>query len=248
MSSAVIKAGDAKMLSRGMYSLDLRDISRQAEEMLDSARAQAQETLVQARARIEVERETVLRQAREAGYEEGKAEGHSAGHAEGLSQAQTQFAADQASLISTLNSFVDEFGAQREQLYLAARRDVVILAIVISRRIVERLPEIEGAAAEAAAEACEAALELVRSATEVVVRAHPAEWAAVESLTSDLQQKMKASGHFQIVEDDSIGRGGVVVESADSKVDATAASRVEKIADALIHQWRQRLRELAIES
>ncbi len=248
MSSAVIKAGDARMLSRGMYSLDLRDISRQAEAMLDSARAQAQEIVAQARAQIEVERETVLRQTREEGYEAGIAEGRCAGHAEGLSQAQTQFAADQASLINTLNSLVDEFNSRRDQLYLAARRDVIILAIVISRRLVERLPEIEGAAAESAAGACEAALEMFRGATEVVVRAHPAEWSAVESLTSDLQRKMKASGHFQIVEDDSVGRGGVVVESADSKVDATAASRVEKIADALVHQWRQRLQELAIES
>ncbi|MFH1419586.1 MAG: F0F1 ATP synthase subunit delta [Planctomycetota bacterium] len=247
MSSAVIKAGDAKLLSRGMYSLDLRDISRQADEMLASARAQAQELLEQARTQTEVERQAVRRQARKEGFEEGVAEGRRAGHAEALSQAREQFAADQASLINTMASFVDEFGVRREQLYLAARRDVVVLAIVIARRIVERLPEIEGAAADSAAAACEAALEMVRGATEVVVRAHPDEWAAVENLTSDLQRKMKASGHFQIVEDASVGRGGVVVESADSTVDASVSSRVERIADELVQQWRRRLRELAIE-
>ena len=38
MSGAVIKADQARFVSRGMYSLDLRDISRQATDMIAAAR------------------------------------------------------------------------------------------------------------------------------------------------------------------------------------------------------------------
>jgi flagellar assembly protein FliH len=248
MSGAVIKADQARFVSRGMYSLDLRDISRQATDMIAAARVEAERIVVEARVQAESVRESIRSRAHREGYEQGLAEGSEKGHAEALAQAREKFAEDQASLIMALRGMLDAFNAQREKLYLAARRDVVVLAVAAARRVVARLPDLDETAGHAAVQACEEALDLVRGETEVVVRTHPDDWAAVDHLAEEIKRSMQGSRNMRVVEDASIGRGGVVLQGADCEIDATAASRVDRIADELVADWRKRLKELSLES
>ncbi|MBN2563519.1 MAG: hypothetical protein JXQ75_21580 [Phycisphaerae bacterium] len=246
MSSVVIKAGEARMLSRGAYGFDLRDIAREAEGMLAAARAEAEGIVGQARRQAEAEREAVRQAAHRGGYEQGIAEGREAGRAAALVEVREQFAKDQGSLVSALKSLLDGFSGQREQLYLAARRDVVVLAIAIARRISKRLDVMDDVASGAAAAACQEALGLLAEATEAAVRAHPDDCQAVESLAGSLGGSLLSSRHIRVVRDATVGRGGVVVETADSTVDARVASRVDRIADELVTDWRDRLKALSI--
>ncbi|HVP10478.1 MAG TPA: FliH/SctL family protein [Phycisphaerae bacterium] len=248
MSRAVIKADEARFASRGMYSLDLRDISRQAADMIATARAEAERLVVEARRQAETLRESIQRAAHREGYEKGLTEGREKGRAEALAQAREQFAKDQASLVTALTGLLEAFKAQREKLYLAARRDVVVLAVTLARRIVARLPELGDAADDAACKACEEALQLVRGATDVVIRTHPDDRTALEHLVDEIKSSMQASRDIHLVEDASVGRGGVVLESADCTIDAKASSRVDRIADELVAGWQRRMKELSLES
>jgi flagellar assembly protein FliH len=248
MSGAVIKADQAVFASRGRYSLDLRDISQQAVDMIAAARCEAEGIVAEAGRQAASVREAIRQAAHREGYEKGLAEGRERGSHEALAQARERFAKDQASLAAALTQVIDAFNAQREKLYLAARRDVVVLAVAVARRIAARLPELDGATGEAAVKACEEALELMREATEVVVRTHPDDWSAVEQLAAELGRSMQGSRHMRIVEDPSIGRGGVVLQSTDSVIDAQAPARVDRIADELMADWRKRLKELSLES
>ena len=244
MSGVVIKAGDTRVGSRGLYSLDLRDIAGQADAMLSEARSEGARIVAETRQRVEAERETVRRAAYREGYEQGLARGAEAGRAAALEEARQRLGREQASLVSALQSLAEAFRAQREKLYLAARRDVVVLAIAIARRIAGNL---DGMAGEAAAEACREALELIGGATEAVVRAHPDDRQALETLAQSLSKAMQSPGHLRLVEDASVGRGGVVVETGDCTVDARAAARVERIANELVADWRERTKALALE-
>jgi flagellar assembly protein FliH len=248
MSGAVIKADQARLALRGRYSLDLRDISRQAEDMIAAARAEAARIVTEARDQAESVREAIRQEAQRSGYQKGLAEGREQGRAEALAQAREQFAADQVSLVQALGGVVEKFEAQREKLYLAARRDVVVLAVALARRIVAKLPELGDAAGDAAVKACEEALDLVRGATEVVIHTHPDDWAAVEHLADEVQRAMQSSRSIRVVEDASIGRGGVALESADCAIDAKASSRVDRIAAELVAGWQKRMKELSLES
>ena len=125
---------------------------------------------------------------------------------------------------------------------------MVVLAVAAARRIVARLPELNETASAAAVKACEEALDLVRGASEVVVRANPDDWAALDHLAEEIRRSMQGSRNMRVVEDESIGRGGVVLEGPDCLVDATAASRVDRIADELMADWRKRMTELSLES
>jgi flagellar assembly protein FliH len=231
-----------------MYSFDLRDIARQAEGMLSDARKEADRLIHAARTQSSIERESVRQSAQRLGREQGIRQGWETGRSEALQETREKLAGDQAPMISALSKLLEEFGQRREQMYLAARRDVVVLAIAIARRIVSGLGDIEEAAPQAAAEACAEALELLKDATDAVVRIHPDDWDAVSQMVTSLADSMQSSPHVRVEKDPEVGRGGVVVETGQGTVDATAASRVDRIADELVTHWRQRMKELSIES
>jgi flagellar assembly protein FliH len=246
MSRTVIKAGDARVESRGAYSFDLRDISRDAEAIIAAGRAEADRLVAQARKQIEIERQAALEEAKREGHEAGFASGREEGHAEALVEAREQLAQEQASLLSALTALVDEFGAERDRLYVAAKRDVIVLASAVAGRVVTKLTEVDDIATDAAVKACEEALDLVRGATAVVIRANPEDCRTLESMADDLNRTVKASGHVRVVEDASVGRGGVIVGSDDTVVDATAGSRVERVAAELAANWRERVERLSL--
>lgn len=247
MSGVIIKAGDTRVSTRGMYGLDLRDISRQADLMLSEARAEAERIVADAHRQGQEQRHAVLEEAHREGHEKGLAEGRAAGREAGLTECRRQFADQQADLISALTGLFEAFSARREQMYLAARRDVVVLAVTIARRISRKLTAIEDMALDAATEACAEALDLVRGATDATVRIHPRDRAALQRVAEELAGSMESSRHIRLVEDDSLGRGGVIVETAESTIDATVDARVERIADELVTDWRGRTKALSLE-
>lgn len=245
--SSVIKAHDQMRLSSGLHSLDLRDIAKQAESFLASARAEAERIVQEARAQAEVERQSIHQVATRKGYDQGLVKGAEAGREKALAEAKASFSEDQDLLVSTLSKLIGDFDERRERLYAAARLDVVVLAIAIASRLSEKFSLMEDIAPDAAVQACREALVLLRDATEVVIRVHPEDSAALGHLADQLASAMKTSRHFRIVEDHDIDRGGVKVEASDSSVDATITARIERIADELVTDWRKRMKDLSIE-
>ncbi len=248
MSRVIIKAGEVGRVTRSLSSLNLRDIAGQAEAMLAAARVEAERIVEDARCQAEAGRAAVRQAAHDEGHAEGLAEGRQTGRQTALAEAREQFATDQSALQSALSKLLENLGERREQLYASARRDVVVLAIVIASRIVQRFASVEAVAPEAAADACEEALRLLQSASEVVVRTHPDDAAAIERLAGRIAEKTRDSRHVRIVEDDSVGRGGVHLAAADTAIDATIGSRIERIADELVTDWRHRAETLGIQS
>jgi flagellar assembly protein FliH len=242
MSGMVLKAGDVRPMTRGMRGLDLRDFAKTAEEVLAAARVQAERIIIEARLRAESERQAIRQQAHDEGHQAGVAEGQAAA----LAEARERFAAEQQALSSVLKDLLGKFQAQREQMYLAARRDVIVLAATIAGRVVGRLSEDNEIAPEAAITAAQEAVELVGKATEVTIRVHPADRQALEQLAKEVQDAAVSSRHIRLVDDPAVGRGGVIVETSDCTVDAQTESRVQRIADELVTNWRPRAKVLGL--
>lgn len=259
MGRTVIKAGArVEAPARGMYSVDLRDIAMEASEALAAAKEEAAETVRNAVRQAEADRKA----AREQGFEEGRRAGFDAGRKAGyeaaLAEARTRFASEQEELVGQMSAMLRGFGERREQLYLAARRDVVVLAIAIASRVAEKLAETAEQASAMAVQATEEALDLIGMATEVSVRVHPAAWESVKRFAglSDetaggsvgglraVTDALTRSRHISIMEDATIEPGGAVVETAECEVDARLRERVERVADELVAGWRRRIAEL----
>lgn len=248
MSRAVIKGGEGRVVSQGYCSLDLRDISARVGSMVEEARREAARIIAEARAEAAAIRQREAAAGREEGLREGLAKGQESGSAAALAEARDRFAAEQAALVSTLSDLTQQFLAKRERLYLEARQDVIVLAIAIASRICDKLAGAEELSLSSSMQACQDALGMLSEATQVVLRAHPADAAAIERYCDEWSRTVKTTRHVRIVEDAAVGRGGVIVESAESAVDATIASRVERIADELVAGWRERLKQRSMQT
>lgn len=245
--STVIKAGDARAVTGGALGLDLRDIATSADQILASARAQAEAIVREARRRAEEERKTIVHAAHADGYAAGLTEGRAAGEKAAAEAAARKFEADQVTLLTALTSLLSEFERRREQLYVSARRDVVVLAIAIASRIASKFAQMTEAAPQIAVEACAEALSLIREATEVVVTVHPDDAAAVSTMAAGLSSTIRAASHLSLATDPNAPRGSARVATADTQINGDIRRRIESIANELVDGWRERMAELNIE-
>lgn len=241
MSRAIIKPGCERFMSLGSSGLELRDIAAKADNVLAAAREEAAKILANARSEAAMLHEA----ARREGFEEGKTSGQTHGRDEGLrealEEARKRLKSDEASLVSALKEMIESFSADRERMLSAARRDAVVLAVAIAGRVCQKLSQIDDAAIEMAREACTEALQLISESTEAVIRVHPQDASAISELTAELADRIRSARGVQLTADETVGRGGVVVATSNSVVDATVAGRIDRIADELISGWRGRL-------
>lgn len=252
MGRVVIKAGETDAIPQGGLRLELRDVSQKVEKTLHDARREAEVILQSARNKAHAERTMLNDKARREGHDAGIALGRKQGYEQALAEAREKFTADQGKLAAALTNMAAEFTRRREEFYVAAKQDAVLLGIEIARRLVGRISEI-GDPGEGAQEAARAALELVGKATEVVILVNPDDRAALARLVDAtavgapaLDAALNGTRHIQLVEDASIECGGVVVRTADCEMDATVGGRLDRIADELMTQWRQRRSELGM--
>ncbi len=245
---SVIKAGDARLTTRGMYSLDLRDIEHEAAQVLAAARAQAERIIAEARAVASAQSELTRQTAHREGYAQGQARGQETGHAAALEEARARFAEEHGALGRSLTEALAEFAARRDQLFVEARRDAVLLAVTIASRAWSRLAADDSMVTQVAMDAMGEALELVGRTTQATVRVNPADAAALERFAESVLGVARDSTHVRVVADESVPRGGVRIETADSAVDATINQRLDRIADELVSGWRERSAALALDA
>ncbi|MBI5763865.1 MAG: hypothetical protein HZA51_10115 [Planctomycetes bacterium] len=246
MKTSVIKADNVQVPSRGLYSLDLRDIARKAESILDAARAEAARLVEESRADTARNVARVLEEAKARGFAEGLAQGREAGRVEALNEARARFAEEHGALATALTTLLADVESSRQRLYLEARRDVIVLATVIASRFLTSMAADEKGATEMATSACAEALETISVASDVVIRANPEDIVALERLCNELSATVQNSRHIRITPDPTVTRGGVVVESADAQVDATVEERIRRITEELAGVWKERAARLSM--
>lgn len=246
--SALIKAGTQRTLASGFAGVNLRDIHREAEAYLADARALGEQIVAEARAQAEQEKTAIFEKARRDAHAEGLASGREAGHAEALAAAQSKFTADQKALIATMNELVKQFSEKRDRFFAQARQDVVLLGVAIARRLYAKLAEMDGIAGETATQAAEEALSYVRAASDVTIRVNPNDASAMDTFVELKTRRTFDGKHVRVAEDEAVDRGGVVVESADTTVDANITSRIDQMASELAARWRERSKELSLGS
>ncbi|MCB9851820.1 MAG: hypothetical protein H6819_01890 [Phycisphaerales bacterium] len=244
--SSLIKAGSQRTLASGFAGVSLRDISREADAYLADARARADEIIAEALAEAEREKAAIREQSRREGHAEGMEAGRKAGHEAALADAKARFATDQKELVGVMVELISQFAEKRERFFAQSRQDVVLLGVAIARRLCVKLSALDGVAGDIATQAAEEALAYVRGATDVTIRVNPDDAAMMDAFV-DLQSRRTLDGkHVRVAEDESIDRGGVVVETADTTVDANVTSRIDQIASELAARWRERTKELSL--
>jgi flagellar assembly protein FliH len=234
------------MAPKDAVVLDLGDLQRQGEVLVERARARAAHIVGQA----EAERERLIADATAVGHAQGlaagRAEGEAAGRAEGHAGALAEHGATLAAIEAAWTGALEVFVGQRERLLDDARREIVMLAALLASRVVKRSVELDPSVVVGQ---MEAVLGLVMRPSRVVLCVHPADRAVVERAMPGLVARFGTVTHAALEEDEGLSRGSCLarLQPAEGRggsgldgggiggeIDASIQTQLERLADALL--------------
>jgi flagellar biosynthesis/type III secretory pathway protein FliH len=227
----MIRRADAGAVARDAVVLDLGDLARQGRELADRARREADRIVEEAQA----ERERLISGAFEEGHARGLTEGRAEGHAEGLERGRLEAIAAEAEALAALEAAwraaLDGLEAMRGELRAEAERGVLTLAVRLGERVAKRAIELDG---EAAARQLAEAIELAMRPSRVRIRVSPSDVHSVRSALPGLADRLAEGSSATIMEDASLTHGSVVVETDESRIDATIETQLARIVGVLL--------------
>ncbi|MBK1735669.1 hypothetical protein CKO15_10315 [Halorhodospira abdelmalekii] len=168
------------------------------------------------------------RQGYQTGLREGRHEGYHAGYPEGLRAGEADGRQAGAQLVQQLRALLDTLGRPLEQLDREIEDELSHLVYAVARRMV--LEELRTEPAHTVAAVKQALRELPANQRWVSVHLNPAEIAFVEEqLGAD-----EARRGWSITADHQVTRGGCIVRTEISRVDASVERRLDAIAEQLL--------------
>ncbi len=227
---ALIKNTQATRIVKPGFQ-DLGDLKRQAEESLAQARLEAQRIIERSRVEGQAGVDEAVRdgydQGRQKGYAAGRAEGRDEGRAEVLSELSRQI----GELLASWTKALETWESQRASMLLAAREDILKLALAMGEKITHRVIDTEPAAV---VDQVAAALALLAKPTAVTISINPADRSIVQSVLGDLVESINLCTHIDLSDDPEVSRGGCVVATDRGHIDATIDRQIQRITDTLL--------------
>jgi flagellar assembly protein FliH len=164
------------------------------------------------------EAERIRELARSEGYEEGRAEGLR----EGI--AQTHAAA------LALHEALADLGRRTEEIAQAVERDAVELALALARKIVAGALEVQP---ERVLDTVAGALRRIADRRRIAVLVDPADLEVVAGAIGELQTRAGGIELCEIQADRRVGRGGAIVRTLESEVDASVHTQLERAREVV---------------
>ncbi len=173
--------------------------------------------------------ESIREEACEQGRQEGVEEGYSRGKQEGRQELQEELDLT----VQSLAQAMEQLNSLRSSLLNSNKQDMVRLVRIIAEQVIHvEVHSRETAILRAVEKAIQAAIQ----SEEYRVRVNPRDMEVVTENKPLFLSSIRGLQSIVVESDESISRGGCVVESDQGKVDATIESKLEKIQDQLYNE------------
>lgn len=229
--SMIIKAGDAAKIKPLLSRVDLADHLAEAQAVVDAARSQALNLMEEASEHSVV----IKKEAHESGYEEGYKEGYESGrikgHEDAFKESVERFRDEQKELLDVVAHVLQEVDLKKDAMLVAARQDVLELAVTIATRLTYAVGGLNNESAKANLDRI---LTMVGRPTDLQLRINPADADAIRSYCDELLGHLDDAAHTTFVEDAAVAPGGCVVQFAGGEVDASLETQVERMVGSLL--------------
>ncbi len=234
----VVKARDLQKDQKGVV-FSFRDIAAEGQAMLDAARAESKRIIEQAKIQTSKNQEKIYKEAyekglelgRQKGYEEAFApaekKGYDQGYATALAEVKEKFDDHIAEPLADLKRIIEYFEANKKQLIWQAEQSFVVLAVKLAEKIIRREIEVDP---ELICKSVRAALEVVAHTTNVVVKVSPSDVSVIEDLKGSLNDVLGRFESVSIKPDESVEKGGCIVQTERGRVDARIETQLARIA------------------
>jgi flagellar assembly protein FliH len=229
----VLKDGviDPHQVARRLESVSVADHLGEARAVLRASQEKARALLAEAQAEASQLGAIAQEQGYEAGFRRGYEAGTKAGREAAFNTAKAEFTAAQGQLVQALQQLLAEYDAQKRDLFIAARQDVLNFALQVAEKVTRRIGQVDR---EAVLGNLDAALRLVESKTNLVAHVNPADVATAAQFAASFRDAAGQSVNFSIVGDSAIAPGGCRLTTPDAEVDATIDSQLAEIAAVMI--------------
>lgn len=175
--------------------------------------------------------ERIQREAYAEAFEEGRREGHAAGFREGRTAGLGQGQAEAADLVRRMRGLLDGLAQPAAELDDAVEQELVHLILGLAQQVIRR--ELLLQPGEIVGVIREAIALLPLSARKVKVQVHPDDAAFIRETLGEGETA------WQLVDDPGITRGGCIINTARSRVDATLEHRLAALAADMLGDERR---------
>ncbi len=236
---ALIKHANAAELARDAIVLDLGDLTRQGQILVESARARADQLIAEAKA----ERDRIIAGAAEKGHAQGLAKGLEEGRKKGQEQGNTAAVAERKSQLEQIEkawtAALGEFVSQRETMLAEAHTDVLRLATLIAGKVIKR---VVAADPTVVVDQVRAVLATVTRPTELVIRVCPPDLDIAREALPQLMSTFESVRGASIEPDASLAPGSCVATtrgrdeggSGGGEINASIDVQLDRIIEVLL--------------
>ncbi len=229
--ATVIKAGQAGEALLRLSTVDLADHLREARDVVERAEAHARGLLDDARREADEIRETARTQGYRDGYDAGCRAGDEEGRRKAFEEATARFNEEHASITAAFRAAIDAVERMKADLELAARDDVLRLAVAVATQLTLAVGRMYP---EAAQENLRRAIRLVGTRTDLVVAVAEKDLASMQTFAESLMQTLGANVHVAVRADADVAPGGCRVMTDRTSVDATLKTQIDQAVQLLL--------------
>lgn len=227
----MIRKEQAQAISRGAIVLDLGDLQRQGDAIIEQAKHKADEIIKSAKRQRERLLEGAADYGRTEGFAMGKIDGLAEGRAEGKAEALAQHAAEFAELTDRWVEALGNFESDRSLLLNQAMDSVLEFATLFAERVTKRAIELDP---ETACTQLSAALGLLLHPSRVVIMVHPDDQERIDTALPALLEKFDEVEHSELLTDDTLTPGSCVIRSGAEVIDADVQRQIDRLIDVVL--------------
>jgi len=210
----------------------MTSVEARIDDLIARARERANEIISEAQARAARIREAARAEGYQQGRREGRDDGLEDGRREGAQIAQQAFQTETAGTVQALEKLLAYLEEHRLALLRQAELNLVRLAIALAEKVVK--VQVAHDSDSVARANLEETLDYVMSHEAVTVRANPANIEAVKAHLSTLAAAAEGVSSAQLVPDETVEPGGVVVTTNGGGIDARLSTQLERLAEQIL--------------
>lgn len=196
-----------------------------AENIVKQAEAKATQIIESAEKRAE----EIMVQAQEEGYTQGKEQGYKEGYTEGFNQIESEL----QSKVQNVDIIAQSAFELKANIINSAQTDILELISLICDKITHSTLELDKTVLQ---NIISAAIKEMKEKETVKIIVNPELTEDIYSMSETLKQNIKGLQNIKIVEDKTISKDGVFVESLDSRIDARLSTQVAEITAKLLQE------------
>jgi flagellar assembly protein FliH len=226
----LLKANDVRRLgSKVVFNFD--DLRQRGDAYVDSVRKQIGDMLANAESEVA----TLRKSAQELGFEQGNREGlqNATAAIEERARKIAEKTASEglATALPALKSVAESLAIERDRWIADWETTAVRLAAAIAERL---LGEQLRLSPELAREMIREALQLAVGAPRIRVHLHGDDAAMLGSQAAEVVRALASCGEAEVVADNSLTRGGCLIETQHGQIDARIETILDRIASQLL--------------